>query len=113
MHRALALLAALASAGLIVAAALADTPSDGKALFDANCAKCHGVDGAADTPVGKAMKAHVLKDPKFASIEAAAVIKVIRENPKHKSVTGKVTDDQLTAIAGHIRELAGGSAAPK
>ena len=113
MQRVVALVAVLATAGLSIAAAAADAPLDGKKLYEANCAKCHGMDGAADTPIGKAMKAHVLKDPKFAEIDAATLIHTVRDNPKHKAVQGKVTDAELTAIAGHIRELAGGSAAPK
>ena len=49
----------------------------------------------------------VLKDPQFANLEAASVI---RENPRGRP---EVTDAELTAIAAHIREPAGGSAAPK
>ena len=86
---------------------------DGAKLYEANCAKYHGRDGRANTPVGKALKAHALNDPKFAKIEAATVIQVSRENPNHKALKDKLTDAELTAIAGHIRELAGGSAAPK
>jgi hypothetical protein len=39
------------------------------------------------------------------------VIQTVRENPKHKALASKLSDAELTAIAGHIRELAGGSAA--
>jgi mono/diheme cytochrome c family protein len=109
MQRVIALVAVLVSAGLVATAA--DAPLDGTKLYDANCAKCHGADGSADTPVGKAMKAHALKDPKFAGIDAATVIQTVRENPKHKALASKLSDAELTAIAGHIRELAGGSAA--
>ena len=114
MPRTVALTSILAFAGLAcLVAAAADAPLDGNKLYEANCAKCHGMDGMADTPTGKAMKAHALKDPKFAKLEAATVIQGIRENPKHKAVQGKVTDADLTAITGYIHELAGGSAAPK
>jgi len=99
--------------GVLCLGASAASAEDGAKLYEANCAKCHGSDGSANTPVGKAMKAHALNDPKFAKIEAATVIQVIGENPKHKAFKGKLTDAELTAIAGHIRELAGGSAAPK
>src|SRR5262245_61827543 len=99
--------------GVLCLGAPAASAEDGAKLYEANCAKCHGSDGKADTPVGKAMKAHALNDPKFAKIEAETVIQVIHENPKHKALAGKVTDAELTAITGHIRELAGGSGAPK
>jgi cytochrome c6 len=95
--------------GVLCVGPSAAAAEDGAKLYEANCAKCHGADGSADTPVGKAMKAHPLKDPKFAKVEAAAVIQAVRENPKHKAVAEKVSDADLTAIAGHIRELAGGS----
>jgi mono/diheme cytochrome c family protein len=112
MKRTVALAAGLLSGGLTFGIAAAEAPLDGKKLYDANCAKCHGVDGSADTPAGKAMKAHVLKDPKWVHVEPATVIHVVRENPKHKAVTEKVTDAELEAITAHIRELAGGSASP-
>jgi mono/diheme cytochrome c family protein len=109
MQRALAALFALAGFFWLVASA-ADAPLDGAKLYDANCARCHGTDGSADTPVGKAMKARALKGPDFAEIDATTVTQVVRNNPKHKAVAEKVSDAELAAIAGHIRKLAGGSA---
>ena len=115
MPRTLALASILAVAGLacpVVAAA--DPPSDGAKLYEANCVKCHGADGHGDTPMGKAMKAASLVDPKWAAQDSAdAVVSAFRANPKHKSIASKVSDDDLRAIAIHIRELAGGATTPK
>jgi cytochrome c553 len=64
--------------------------------------------------MGKAMKAKSLVDPKWAAEDSAdTVISAFRANPKHKSIASKVSDDDLRAIAVHIRELTSGSAAPK
>lgn len=80
--------------------------ADGTALYEASCAKCHGGDGRADTTMGKAMKAAPLVDPKWAAEDSTdALIAAFRDNPKHKSVK-KVSDDELRAIAAHIRSLA-------
>lgn len=79
----------------------------GKMLFEANCAKCHGADGHADTPVGKAMKVPPLATPKWAADDDTdALIAAFHANPKHKAVASKVTDDDLRAIAVHVRALA-------
>ena len=98
--------------GLLGLAAFGPSPAqadDGAALYDANCVKCHGADGKGDTPMGKAMKAKPLVDPKWAAEDSAdAVVSAFRANPKHKSIASKVSDDDLRAISVHIRALASG-----
>ena len=53
------------------------------------------------------MKAASLVDPKWAAEDSAeAVVSAFRENPKHKAVASKVSDDDLRTIAVHLRKLA-------
>ena len=109
MRRLVAASAALAAGlgftlSLVLAAGL-----DGTALYDANCAKCHGATGAADTAVGKAMMATAFNDPKWANVEPKTVVQHFHDNPKHKAIASKVSDADLEAITAHLRELAEGS----
>jgi mono/diheme cytochrome c family protein len=93
-------LAALSFALLGAAPALA---ADGGALYQANCAKCHGDDGNANTAVGKAMKVppiHAGTPP------PEKVVEYVRTNAKHKSLSDKLSDEELDAIA---RALPAGS----
>lgn len=39
--------------------------ADGAAVYEANCAPCHGMDGKARTPAGKKLGAHDLSESKF------------------------------------------------
>ncbi len=81
---------------------------DGEALYGEHCATCHGADGRADTPLGKALKVPSLVDPKWTSADTAeALVTAFHANPKHKTVESKVTDDELRAIATHVAKLAG------
>jgi len=100
--------------GVLCLGPSAASAEEGAKLYEANCVKCHGADGRGDTPMGKAMKAVSLVDPKWAAEDSAdAVVAAFRANPKHKSIASKVSDDDLRAIAVHIRALAGASGAPK
>jgi mono/diheme cytochrome c family protein len=82
---------------------------DGKALYAAECAKCHGATGAADTPVGKAMKVASLQKPELAAAEGPAhVVEHVRSDSKHSAVSKKLGDPELAAIAAFVQTLAAG-----
>jgi mono/diheme cytochrome c family protein len=76
--------------------------ADGAALYEKHCGKCHGSDGKSETAVGKAMKASALAGGTW---PAESVNKTVRENPKHKSISGSVSDSDLDAIVKHLESL--------
>ena len=84
------------------------TAEDGAAVFKAQCAKCHGDSGDADTPAGKTLKVPKLKgDAKIAGMSNDAIVALVKGNSKHKSFITKLTDEQISAAAGHAKQLAG------
>jgi mono/diheme cytochrome c family protein len=82
---------------ILSSAALA---ADGAELFAKNCGSCHGADGKAETPAAKAMKV-----PAIAGHEADGTLSAVRENDKHKAVSGKLSDEELQAVADYLASL--------
>ena len=81
--------------------------ADGAALFKQHCASCHGDTGKADTAVGKALKVPPLAgDAKVAGMSDADVVAKIKTNDKHKSFIKKLSDDDITTVATHVKTLA-------
>jgi mono/diheme cytochrome c family protein len=81
-----------------------------KALYDKECAKCHGVDGKGDTKMGKKMGAKDYTDPKVqAAVTDEAAFKAIKEGFKDKD--GKtlmkplegVSDEDIKALVAYMR----------
>jgi len=95
----------LTAIGLAPLAAAAADP-DGKALYQANCAKCHGPDGRAETPVSKSMKAPSLVDSKSAKGDASLLAERIRAIDKHKPTTADLSQAQISAIARAVHDMA-------
>ena len=89
---------------LIVTPAFAQ--SGGVDIFKSKCAPCHGVDGLAATPAGKALKAASFKDPVIVKAPDAQLIAIIKSGKnKMPSFAGKLSDDQIRAALAYIRTL--------
>ena len=72
--------------------------ADGAAVYKAQCAKCHGDTGLADSPAGKAMKATAIKgDAKIAAMADADLVAKIKENKKHAPLKSLSADDLAAA----------------
>jgi mono/diheme cytochrome c family protein len=97
---------------LLVASSMSVRAADAKALWDANCAQCHGKSGNADTKMGKTLSAKDLTDPKvqaaFTDAKATQSIKEgVKENGKTtmKAFGGKLSDDDVKALVAYVRTL--------
>ncbi len=97
---------------LVSAAAQMARAEDGKALYDKNCVSCHGPAGKGDGPAAKAMKP---PPEDFAvgakSMSEADIANVLKEGKAggkaHPSFAKKLSDEQITAVAGYVKQLAG------
>jgi len=82
--------------------------ADGAAIYTAQCAKCHGDTGKADTTIGKAMKVPALAgDPNVQKMTDADVAARIKGNAKHPPTIKSLSDDDVNAVAAYVKQLAG------
>lgn len=84
-----------------------------KALYEKECARCHGSDGKGDTKMGKKLGAKDYTDPKVqAQVTDEAAFKAIKEGFKDKD--GKtlmkplegVSDEDIKALVAYMRTFA-------
>jgi mono/diheme cytochrome c family protein len=77
-----------------------------------NCVMCHGQDGSASTPMGKALNAKNLRSVEVqASFTDAEAIEAIKNGVKRNGTMamiafgGKLTDDEIKALVAYVRTL--------
>jgi cytochrome c6 len=81
--------------------------ADGKAVFDASCKGCHGVNGTPTAAMVKMMNVPRLDAAYFAKHKDAEIVEVLKKGQgKMKSFTGKLTPDQMLAVSHYLRGLA-------
>lgn len=109
MRRTLATMStlALALALPILLASAASAMGHAKA-YEESCASCHGAEGTADTPVGKAMKIPSFAGSDLAQMEPEAICEKVKGLDKHKSMLDKVDEADLSAACMRVKELAAG-----
>ncbi len=95
---------------IIAASALMARAEDAKALYEKNCAKCHGTDGKGQTKMGQKLGIKDLTDAKVqADFTDEKAFKSIKEGIKDKE--GKtlmkqaenLTDDDIKALVAQVR----------
>ncbi len=97
-------IAILCLAASVVPTAFAQ--GSGADTYKAQCALCHGEDGLAATPVGKAFKAASFKDPAVVKTPDAALMAIVKSGKnKMPSFSAKLSDAQIKAVVGYIRTL--------
>jgi cytochrome c553 len=98
--------------GLLAIPALSATAADGKALYDKDCAKCHGADGKGETKMGKKLGAKDYTSAKVQEeLKDEEAIKAVKEGYKDKD--GKVimkpaegmSDADIKAVIAYMRKF--------
>jgi len=91
-------------------AAFSARAGDATALYQQNCAKCHGTDGKGDTRIGKKLGVKDYTDPKVqAELKDDAAFKAIKEGLKDKDgntlmkPAEGMSDDDIKALVGYMR----------
>lgn len=91
------------------AGAFSASAAGAKAIYEKECAKCHGADGKGDTKMGRKLGAKDYTDPKFQeTLKDDNMFKVIKEGLKEDDKTKmkpieNVTDDEIKALVAYMR----------
>ena len=105
--------------GLILAGALltvigvrtgAAQDPDGQAVFKENCKSCHGINGVPpEREKAKYAKLRTLGDSGFVSrLTVDSIIKIVTKgiDKNMKSFADKLSEPEIKAVSGYIKELA-------
>jgi cytochrome c553 len=93
------------SIACFLGAALSAAAADAKAIYDKNCAKCHGAEGKGDTKMGKKLGCKDYSDAKVqAEMKDEAATKAIKEGVNDKD--GKILMKPAEGLSdGDVKDL--------
>ena len=80
--------------------------NDAAKTFNAKCSLCHGEDGGANTPTGKALKARDLRSDEVQKLSDAELAAVITKGKgKMPAFGSKFSPDFINSLVAYIRQL--------
>jgi mono/diheme cytochrome c family protein len=95
---------------MMAMAALSASAADAKAVYEKDCAKCHGADGKGDTKMGKKAGAKDYTDPKVQeAMKDDHMAKAIKDGVKDgdtvkmKGFADTLSDDEVKALVAYVR----------
>jgi mono/diheme cytochrome c family protein len=95
---------------MMATAALSANAADAKAIYEKDCAKCHGPDGKGDTKMGKKAGAKDYTDPKVqAAMKDGEMAKAVKDGVKDgdtvkmKGFADTLSDDEVKALVAYVR----------
>jgi mono/diheme cytochrome c family protein len=97
--------------GSLLAATSVVCAADGAALFEANCAKCHGLDGKGATKMGVKVGCKDFTDAAYqATITDEKIAKALKEGVKDGDKTKMkafpdLSADDVTALTAHVHSF--------
>jgi mono/diheme cytochrome c family protein len=99
------------SLALLAAGAVSVRAADAKAMYDKDCAKCHGEDGKGKTKMGEKLGVKDYTDAKVqADLKDDQLTKAIKEGVKDGDKTkmkafSDLSDDEVKALVAYIRSF--------
>ena len=86
--------------------AVVSSPGEGKDLFKAKCAACHGADASGNTPVGKNLKIRDLRSAEVQSQTDEQLSNIITKGKgKMPSYEKSLSQEQVNQLVAFIREM--------
>ena len=100
-------LLAATGAPFLVRAAQSGGTTNPQALFETNCASCHGAKGDGDTMIGKQLQASDLRSPEIQKkTDAELTASILNgKNNKMPPFASKLKAEQIAALLKYVREL--------
>ena len=101
------------AAALVLVGGTAAVAADAVALWDKNCASCHGKDGKAKTKMGEKLKCRDLTDPAVkAKVDKTAVMNSMKNGVKDeagkvvmKAYTEKLSEEEMQVLTDYTLGL--------
>jgi len=79
----------------------------GEDIYRAKCASCHGLDGAGQTAMGRALKIRDLRSEDVQKQTDADLIRILAKGKnKMPAFDGKLKKEQIEQLVVYLRELA-------